>query len=62
MCFLALGLEERDVRASLRFSLGITTTEAEINLVGEVIAGIVAQVRAAYSVGAGKGMQKGVTK
>ncbi len=44
---LAMGLEERDVRASLRFSLGTSTTEAEINLVGEVIAGVVAQVRAA---------------
>ena len=45
---LALGLAEHDVLASLRFSLGITTTEAEINLVGEVIAGVVAQVRSAY--------------
>ena len=45
---LALGLEEADVRASLRFSLGTSTTEAEINLVGEVIAGVVAQVRAAH--------------
>jgi cysteine desulfurase len=45
---LAMGLEERDVRASLRFSLGTSTTEAEINLVGEVIAGVVAQVRAAH--------------
>ena len=45
---LALGLEEHDVRASLRFSLGTSTTEAEINLVGEVIAGVVAQVRAAF--------------
>lgn len=45
---LAMGLEEREVRASLRFSLGTSTTEAEINLVGEVIAGVVAQVRAAY--------------
>jgi cysteine desulfurase len=44
---LALGLEERDVRASLRFSLGTSTTEAEIKRVGEVIAGVVAQVRAA---------------
>jgi cysteine desulfurase len=45
---LAMGLEEHDVRASLRFSLGTSTTEAEINLVGEVIAGVVAQVRAAH--------------
>lgn len=45
---LALGLEEADVRASLRFSLGTSTTEAEINLVGEVIAGVVAQVRTAH--------------
>ena len=44
---LALGLEERDVRASLRFSLGTSTTEFEVNRVGEVIAGVVAQVRAA---------------
>ena len=45
---LAMGLEEHEVRASLRFSLGTSTTEAEINLVGEVIAGVVAQVRAAH--------------
>ena len=45
---LALGLEEEEVRASLRFSLGTSTTEAEINLVGEVIAGVVAQVRSAH--------------
>jgi len=45
---LAMGLEEREVRASLRFSLGTSTTEAEVNQVGEVIAGVVAQVRAAY--------------
>jgi cysteine sulfinate desulfinase/cysteine desulfurase-like protein len=43
-----MGLEEHEVRASLRFSLGTSTTEAEINLVGEVIAGVVAQVRAAH--------------
>ena len=47
---LALGLEEPEVRASLRFSLGITTTQEEINTVGEVIAGVVAQVRAAHKV------------
>ncbi len=45
---LALGLEEREVRASLRFSLGTSTTAEEIHLVGEVIAGVVASVRAAY--------------
>lgn len=45
---LAMGLEEHDVRASLRFSLGTTTTIEEINLVGEVIAGVVDQVRAAH--------------
>ena len=45
---LAMGLEEHDVRASLRFSLGTTTTIEEINLVGEVIAGVVGQVRAAH--------------
>ena len=44
---LAMGLEERDVRASLRFSLGTSTTESEVDRVGEVIAGVVAQVRAA---------------
>jgi len=48
---LALGLEEQDVRASLRFSLGTATTEAEIATVGEVIAGVVAQVRAAHKAG-----------
>ena len=45
---LALGLEEREVRASLRFSLGTSTTAEEIHLVGDVIAGVVASVRAAY--------------
>ncbi len=45
---LALGLEERDARASLRFSLGTSTTTEEIHLVGEVIAGVVATVRAAH--------------
>ena len=45
---LAMGLEEREVRASLRFSLGTSTTQTEIEKVGEVIAGVVAQVRAAY--------------
>ena len=45
---LAMGLEEREVRASLRFSLGTSTTQTEVDQVGEVIAGVVAQVRAAY--------------
>ena len=45
---LAMGLEEREVRASLRFSLGTSTTQTEVEKVGEVIAGVVAQVRAAY--------------
>jgi len=45
---LAMGLPEHEVRASLRFSLGISTTQAEIETVGEVIAGVVAQVRAAH--------------
>ena len=40
--------EEREVRASLRFSLGTSTTAEEIHLVGDVIAGVVASVRAAY--------------
>ncbi len=45
---LALGMSEKDVRGSLRFSLGITTSEEEINSVGEVIADLVAKVRSAY--------------
>ena len=45
---LAMGLEDRDVRASLRFSLGTATTIEEIDLVGEVIAGVVEQVRGAH--------------
>ena len=44
---LALGLSEKDVRGSLRFSLGITTSEEEINSVGEVRADVVAKVRSA---------------
>jgi cysteine desulfurase len=49
---LSIGLSEALARGSLRFSLGRTTTEAEINRVGEVISDIVAKARLAYSAGA----------
>ena len=47
---LALGLSEDEARSSIRFSLGSTTTEAEIAEVGSKIAAVVASARAAYSV------------
>jgi cysteine desulfurase len=49
---LSIGLSENLARGSLRFSLGRTTTEEEINRVGEVISDIVAKARLAYSAGA----------
>ena len=47
---IALGLSEDEARSSIRFSLGRTTTQAEIDEVGSKIAGVVASARAAYSV------------
>ena len=44
---MAIGLSEDQARSSLRFSLGLTNTEAEINEVGEKIAGVVARAQAA---------------
>ena len=44
---MAVGLSEDQARSSLRFSLGLTNTEAEINEVGEKIAGVVARAQAA---------------
>jgi cysteine desulfurase len=44
---MAIGLSEDQARSSLRFSLGVTNTEAEINEVGEKIAGVVARAQAA---------------
>ena len=44
---MAIGLTEDQARSSLRFSLGLTNTEAEINEVGEKIAGVVARAQAA---------------
>jgi len=47
---IALGLSEDEARSSIRFSLGRTTTQAEVDEVGSKIAGVVASARAAYSV------------
>jgi cysteine desulfurase len=44
---MSIGLSEDQARSSLRFSLGLTNTEAEINEVGEKIAGVVARAQAA---------------
>ena len=44
---MAIGLSEDLARSSLRFSLGLSNTEAEINEVGEKIAGVVARAQAA---------------
>jgi cysteine desulfurase len=44
---MAIGLSEDQARSSLRFSLGLSNTEAEINEVGEKIAGVVARAQAA---------------
>jgi len=44
---MAIGLSEDQARSSLRFSLGLTNTEGEINEVGEKIAGVVARAQAA---------------
>ena len=47
---IALGLSEEDARSSIRFSLGRTTTQAEVDEVGSKIAAVVASAQAAYSV------------
>ena len=44
---MAIGLSEDLARSSLRFSLGLSNTEAEINEVGQKIAGVVARAQAA---------------
>jgi cysteine desulfurase len=44
---MAIGLSDDQARSSLRFSLGLTNTESEINEVGEKIAGVVARAQAA---------------
>ena len=44
---MSIGLSEDQASSSLRFSLGLTNTEAEINEVGEKIAGVVARAQAA---------------
>ncbi len=47
---LAMGLTPEEAGPSLRFSLGRTTTEAEVERVLEVLPGVVERVRGAGSV------------
>ncbi len=44
---LAMGLPGEDARGSLRFSLGHTSTKADIDALAEAIAPVVARARAA---------------
>ena len=46
---IAMGLTPRQARSSLRFSLGISNTMADIERLGEVIASVVARSRAAMA-------------
>ena len=46
---IAMGLTPRQARSSLRFSLGISNTMADIERLGEVIAAVVARSRAAMA-------------
>jgi cysteine desulfurase len=50
---ISMGLSEEEAASSMRFSLGRTSTDADIRRVGEVIAEIVRSARAAYSIGNG---------
>ena len=44
---LAMGRDEEQARSSLRFSLGHTSTEADIDALGEAIGPVVERARAA---------------
>ncbi len=46
---LAMGLSERDARSSLRFSLGVSNTRAEIDQLSSVISSVVERARAALA-------------
>jgi cysteine desulfurase len=50
---MSIGLSEDQARSSLRFSLGTTTTQGEIDEVGRKIQAVVESARAALSVGSG---------
>ena len=50
---MSIGLSEDQARSSLRFSLGTTTTQGEIDEVGSKIQAVVESARAALSVGSG---------
>ncbi|PJI84714.1 cysteine desulfurase family protein [Luteimicrobium subarcticum] len=50
---LAMGVPERDARGALRFSLGATSTDEEVDLVLDVLPGVVERARAAGLVSAG---------
>ena len=44
---LAMGISEADARGAIRFTLGHTTTEADVDAVLKVIADVVARARVA---------------
>ncbi|NMB23632.1 MAG: cysteine desulfurase, partial [Corynebacterium sp.] len=44
---LAMGISESDARGAIRFTLGRTTTEADVDAVLKVIADVVARARVA---------------
>ncbi len=50
---ISMGRSEEEAASSMRFSLGSTSAQADIQRVGEVIAEIVKSARAAYSMGRG---------
>jgi cysteine desulfurase len=51
---MAMGLDENAARASLRFSLPKTTTNADVDRVLEVLPEVVAQLRALAPAGAAR--------
>jgi cysteine desulfurase len=51
---LAMGVPEADARGALRFSFGATSTDADVDLVLDVLPGVVERARAAGLVSAGR--------
>lgn len=48
---MAIGLSEEQARSSIRFSLGVTTTQEDIDEVGRTIGAVVKSAQAAFAVG-----------